>query len=80
MSIKTAYTLEEAIRMRDLSKEALEELTSGQAKSYRIGTREFTAFDMADLRKQIEFFSNIIDAKTGQARSTSVALVRFRDL
>lgn len=43
---RNAYTLTEAQEMLKLCKVATKELLNGQAKSYRVGTREFTALDM----------------------------------
>ena len=56
MAVNVAYTLTEARTMLDLVKEAHKELITGQAKSYRIGTREYTALDLDDLMRQIEYF------------------------
>ena len=66
--------------MLELCKTALTELLSGQAKSYRIGTREFTALDVDDLIKEITFFSNIVEALSGKVRTKNVARVVPRDL
>ena len=80
MSVTYAYTLTEARNMLSLCKEALTELLTGQAKSYRIGTREYTALDIDDLIKQITFFSNIVEALSGNVRTKNVARVIPRDL
>lgn len=80
MAATTAYTLEEARGMLTLCKTALQELLSGQAKSYKIGTREFTALDADDLMKQIVYFSNLVDALSGNVRTRRVARIVPRDL
>lgn len=80
MAAISAYTLEEAQNMLGLCKEALRELVSGQAKSYKIGSREFTALDLNDLNKQIIYFSNLVEALSGSVRTTRVARVVPRDL
>lgn len=80
MAITTSYTLVEARNMLALYKEAEQELVSGQVKSYKIGSRELTLLDLNDIIKQIERFSNIIDALTGQARTSRVTRVVPRDL
>ena len=49
MAVRVAYTLAEAQKMLGLVKEAHMELITGQAKSYKIGTREYTALDLDDL-------------------------------
>ena len=80
MAATSAYTLAEAREMLTLSKTALRELLSGQAKRYRIGTREFTALDADDLMKQIVYFSNLVEALSGQVRTRRVTRVVPRDL
>ena len=80
MAALNAYTLEEAREMLRLCKEALKELISGQAQSYRIGTREFTALDQDELRDDIVYFSNIIEALEGKVRTKRVSRVIPRDL
>ena len=80
MSIITAYTLTEAREMLSLFKAAYKELVTGQAKAYRVGTREYTALDIDDLRRQIEYFANIVEALSGNVRTKRVARVVPRDL
>lgn len=80
MAAITAYTLEEAQNMLTLCKTAYKEIVSGQAKSYRVGTREYTSLNTDDLMKQIVYFSNLVEALSGQARSKRVARVIPRDL
>ena len=80
MSITSAYTLAEAREILTLYKTAHKELITGQAKSYKIGTREFTALDLNEIERGIEKFSNIVEALTGQARTKRVARVVPRDL
>lgn len=80
MAATTAYTLTEARTMLELVKEAHKELITGQAKSYRIGTREYTALDLDDLMKQIEYFSNLVEALSGKIKTKRVARVIPRDL
>lgn len=80
MAATSAYTLTEAREMLSLCKEAHKELITGQAKSYRIGTREYTALDLDDLMKQIEYFSNLVEALSGQVRTKRVVRVVPRDL
>lgn len=80
MAIRTAYTLAEAVGMLQSLKKAYADLVNGQAQSYRIGTREFTALDLEELSKEIEKFSNIVESLRGEGRSTRVARVVPRDL
>lgn len=80
MAAITAYKLEEAQEMLALCKEALKELISGQAKKYRVGSREFTALDVDDLMDQIVYFSNLVEALSGGVRTKRVARVVPRDL
>lgn len=80
MAAINAYTLDEAQGMLNLCKQALKELINGQAKSYRVGTREFTALDLDDLKAEIIYFSNIVEALSGSVRTKRVARVVPRDL
>ena len=80
MAAIKAYTLDEAQKMLNLCKQALKELINGQAKSYRVGTREFTALDLDDLKAEIIYFSNIVEALSGSVRTKRVARVVPRDL
>ena len=80
MAILNAYTLEEAREMLTLCKEALKQLITGQAKSYRVGTREFTALDADELMDEIVYFSNLVEALSGGVRTKRVARVVPRDL
>lgn len=74
------YTLEEAREFLTLYKDCEHVLASGQAKSYKIGTREFTALDLADIERRIRFFTRKIEALTGKSRSTRAVRVVPRDL
>jgi len=80
MAVQSAWTLEEARTMLNLCKEAHKELITGQAKSYKVGTREFTALDLDELMKQIEYFSNVVESLSGTVRTKRVARVVPRDL
>lgn len=80
MAALNAYTLTQARSMLALCKEALEALLTGQAKHYKIGSREYTALDIDDLLKQIVYFSNIVEAQEGSVRTNRVARVVPRDL
>ena len=76
-----SYTLAQAREMLALCQEAHRELLSGGgAKSYRIGTREFTAFDLKELRDEERYWANRVDALSGQVRTTRVTRVVPRDL
>ena len=57
---RNAYTLTEAQEMLKLCKVATKELLNGQAKSYRVGTREFTALDIQDLLDLTKYYSNLV--------------------
>lgn len=80
MAATSAYTIDEAQEMLNLCKEALRVLINGQAKSYRVGTREFTALDADDLMNQIIYFSNLVEALSGKVRTKRVTRVVPRDL
>lgn len=76
-----AYTLAQARKMLELCQEAHRELLSGGgAKSYRIGTREFTAFDLKELREEERYWANMVEALSGAVRTSRVTRVVPRDL
>lgn len=80
MAVTSAYTLTEAKEQLALWKECEKTLASGQAKAYRIGTREYTAFDLSEISKRIEYFANVIEALSGTVRTSRVVCVVPRDL
>lgn len=80
MAITTAYTLAEAREMLALWKECEKALASGQAKEYRVGTREFTAVDLPDIAARINYFGNVVEALSGSVRTKRVLRVVPRDL
>lgn len=80
MAITNAYTITEARNMLALWKQAEHDLVTGQAKAYKIGSREFTALDMDEIRKQIQYYSNILDSLEGRGKSTRVVRIIPRDL
>ena len=81
MSVQYAYTLTEAKEMLTRWKDCEMQLASGQAKHYRIGSREFTSVDLPEIAKRITYFSNVVDALTnGTARKARVVRVVPRDL
>lgn len=80
MAVTSAYTLTEAKEQLALWKECEKALASGQTKAYRIGTREYTAFDLSEISKRIEYFANVIEALSGTVRTSRVVCVVPRDL
>jgi len=80
MAIQTEYTITEAREMLQLWKDCERALASGQAKEYRIGTREFTAIDLPEIAQRINYFGNVIEALSGSARTVRVARIVPRDL
>lgn len=74
-----AYTLAEAQEELARWKECERQLATGQAKQYKIGTREFHSIDLPYIVKQINRFSNIVARLQGTARSIRVQRVVFRD-
>lgn len=80
MAITTAWTLEEARDMLAKWKECERALASGQAKRYRIGTREYEAIDLPEIAQRINYFGNVIESLSGQARTKRVARFVPRDL
>lgn len=80
MAAISAYTLAEAREMLTEWKNCEKALASGQAQSYRVGTRECTLVDLEDIRAAIRYFGNLVEALSGQARTTRVTRVVPRDL
>ena len=80
MAATSAYTLAEAQEQLRLWKECEKALAGGQAKAYRIGTREYTAFDLSEIGKRIEYFANVVEALSGKVRTSRVVRVVPRDL
>jgi len=80
MAVNSAYTLPEAREQLNLWKECEKALASGQAKAYRVGTREYTSFDLKEISTRIEYFANLVKSMTGAARSGRVVRIVPRDL
>lgn len=80
MAVSTGYTLAEAREMLSLWKACEKALAEGQAKEYRVGTREYTALDLPEIAKRIEYFSNLIESLSGETRTTKVVRIVPRDL
>jgi hypothetical protein len=73
------FTLIEAKTQLGLWKECAQEIASGTAKHYRIGTREYTALDIDEVYRMIKYFAGIVDKLEGLARSRRVQVVVPRD-
>lgn len=80
MAVTYAYTLTEAREMLTLWKECERALASGQAKAYKVGTREFTALDLDEIAARINYFGNVVEALSGNVRTKRVVRVVPRDL
>lgn len=80
MALTSVYTLTEAKEVLALWKECYRALAEGHAKSYRVGSREFTAFDLPEVLKQIEAMSNVVESLSGTVRTSRVVRVVPRDL
>lgn len=80
MPIQTAYTLTEAREMLEQWKACEKALASGQAKEYRIGTREFTSVDLKDIAARILYFTNVVESLSGTVRTSRVTRIVPRDL
>ena len=79
MGVSTAYTLAQAEELLEAWKACELALAKGQAKSYRIGTREFTSVDLKEIRSSIQFYSNVVEKLRGTPRQKRVKRVVFRD-
>ncbi len=80
MALTSVYTLAEAKEQLALWKACYKALAEGQAKAYRVGSREFTAFDLPEVLKQIEAMSNVVESLSGTVRTSRVVRVVPRDL
>ena len=80
MAIQTAYTKAEAEEMLALWKACEKALASGQAKTYRIGTREFTSVDSKFISDRILYFTNVVESLSGTVRTSRVTRIVPRDL
>lgn len=80
MAVNSAYTLEEAREFLTLWKDCERSLASGQTKSYRVGTREYTALDLDDIAARIQFFANLVESLSGVVRTSRRVLVVPRDV
>jgi hypothetical protein len=74
-----AYTYEEAKLYLTQYKEALSALVDGQAKSYKIGSREVTLIELDDIEKMIYKFAAIVEKYETSARPPRSVAVVFRD-
>ena len=80
MAFISAYTLTEARELLQLYKQAERELVSGQAKHYKVGTREFTAVDLAWIQQRIRELAKTIEGLEGGMRTKRAVQVVPRDL
>ena len=74
------YTLAEAQTLLAQYKSAESALVDGQAKHYRIGTREFTSLDLAAIQQRIRELARMIAGMEGNARTKRAVQVIPRDL
>lgn len=75
-----AHTLAEAQEMLALWKDCERQLATGQAKEYKIGTREFRAIDLPYVISRINYYANQVAQLSGAAKSSRVMRVVPRDL
>lgn len=74
-----AYSYEEACLYLTQYKEALSALVDGQAKSYKIGSREVTLLDLDDIEAMIDKFATIKEKYETNTRPARSVAVVFRD-
>jgi hypothetical protein len=72
--------LEEARSLLALYKEAEIALIDGQAQSYKVGTREFTALDLTWIQQRIRELAKTIEGLQGNLRTKRGVQVVPRDL
>ena len=80
MAFISAYSLSEARSLLALYKVAEIALVDGQAKSYKIGTREFTALDLPVILQRIRELAKTIEGLEGNMRTKRAVMVVPRDL
>lgn len=80
MAFISAYTLTEARSLLALYKDAEIALVDGQAKSYKIGSREFTSLDLALIQQRIRELAKTIEGLEGNLRTKRAVMVVPRDL
>ena len=80
MAFVSAYTLTEARSLLALYKEAEIALVDGQAKAYRVGTREFTGLDLPWIQQRIRELAKLIEGLEGNVRTKRAVQVVPRDL
>ena len=73
------FTLVEAQEQLDLWKACAKELASGQAKRYKVGTREYEAHDLGEVYRMIKYFADLVDELSGTRRRARVQVVIPRD-
>ncbi len=78
-NIVDGFTLAEAREQLSLWKDCAREIANGQAKRYRIGTREYEALDLPYVYKMVKYFSGLVAKLNGSARSARVQVVVPRD-
>lgn len=69
-----ALTLEQAKQKLQMWRDAEDAVATG--KRYRIGTRELERPDLADIRKQIAYYENLID-RLESGRSKGARMMHF---
>ena len=74
-----AYTYEETCLYLTQYKEALTALVDGQAKSYKIGSREVTLLDVDDIAAMIDKFAGMKEKYETNTRPPRSVAVVFRD-
>ena len=80
MAMRIAFTYTEVCNHLKMWKECLYALAEGQAKSYKIGTREYTAFDIKEVREMVDYFADLKDAYENGKRANRGVRVVPRDL
>ena len=79
MAFISAYSLTEARSLMALYKDAEIALVDGQAKSYKIGSREFTALDLPVILQRIRELAKTIEGLEGNMRTKRAVMVVPRD-
>lgn len=73
------FTLAEAKEQLELWKTCAKEIASAPAKRYKIGSREYEAFDLPEVYRMIKYFADLVDEMSGTNRQARVQVVVPRD-
>lgn len=78
--ILKGWTIQEAQELRSKTIDAIMSITDGTAKSYKVGTREYVALSLDDLKKLLKDADDTISYLMNPKKYKNVRRVIPRDL